>query len=194
MACRNFSARVYGSCLVATLRSFAQQNAEFTASLRHATARRTNPRATVPTGKHALAVRSDGTPRIGRDRSPARLTITDRPAFNGVRDLITFENCLGQRKKPANGGLLADLVGEISRDWTGWLGREDSNLRMAESKSAALPLGYAPKPDRRETRGEKPVSHVGRRDHSGAPVLNQRPLADNIHPLTATLCQTPRRG
>ena len=29
-----------------------------------------------------------------------------------------------------------------------WLGREDSNLRMAESKSAALPLGYAPK-DRR---------------------------------------------
>ena len=31
--------------------------------------------------------------------------------------------------------------------WEGgyfWLGREDSNLRMAESKSAALPLGYAP--------------------------------------------------
>jgi ferredoxin len=27
---------------------------------------------------------------------------------------------------------------------TGWLGREGSNLRMAESKSAALPLGYAP--------------------------------------------------
>ena len=28
----------------------------------------------------------------------------------------------------------------------GWLGRQDSNLGMAESKSAALPLGYAPKP------------------------------------------------
>src|SRR5664279_2072233 len=27
-----------------------------------------------------------------------------------------------------------------------WLGREESNLRMAESKSAALPLGYAPIP------------------------------------------------
>ncbi len=27
---------------------------------------------------------------------------------------------------------------------TRWLGREDSNLRMAESKSAALPLGDAP--------------------------------------------------
>jgi hypothetical protein len=25
-----------------------------------------------------------------------------------------------------------------------WLGREGSNLRIAESKSAALPLGYAP--------------------------------------------------
>jgi hypothetical protein len=28
--------------------------------------------------------------------------------------------------------------------WGEWLGREGSNLRMAESKSAALPLGYAP--------------------------------------------------
>src|SRR3982074_280846 len=27
---------------------------------------------------------------------------------------------------------------------SGWLGRQDSNLGMAESKSAALPLGYAP--------------------------------------------------
>src|SRR5262249_18324594 len=31
----------------------------------------------------------------------------------------------------------------ISDAWR-WLGREGSNLRMAESKSAALPLGYAP--------------------------------------------------
>ena len=31
------------------------------------------------------------------------------------------------------------------KEWrTAWLGREGSNLRMAESKSAALPLGYAP--------------------------------------------------
>src|SRR6185437_908309 len=33
----------------------------------------------------------------------------------------------------------------LARD-TCWLGRQDSNLGMAESKSAALPLGYAPKP------------------------------------------------
>jgi hypothetical protein len=32
----------------------------------------------------------------------------------------------------------------VHRDRTGWLGRQDSNLGMAESKSAALPLGYAP--------------------------------------------------
>jgi hypothetical protein len=31
-------------------------------------------------------------------------------------------------------------------EWTrtAWLGREDSNLRMVESKSTALPLGDAP--------------------------------------------------
>ena len=34
--------------------------------------------------------------------------------------------------------------GVFSRDCTAWLGREDSNLRMPESKSGALPLGYAP--------------------------------------------------
>ena len=28
--------------------------------------------------------------------------------------------------------------------WLRWLGRQDSNLGMAESKSAALPLGYTP--------------------------------------------------
>ena len=39
----------------------------------------------------------------------------------------------------------SDLFSQLSRMLTKiWLGREDSNLRMAESKSAALPLGYAP--------------------------------------------------
>ena len=31
-----------------------------------------------------------------------------------------------------------------SHVWEKWLGRKDSNLRIAESKSAALPLGDAP--------------------------------------------------
>jgi hypothetical protein len=34
-----------------------------------------------------------------------------------------------------------------------WLGRQDSNLGMAESKSAALPLGYAPLTHRIERAG-----------------------------------------
>src|SRR6266542_2418705 len=37
-----------------------------------------------------------------------------------------------------------DSTGEYRDTRTGWLGREDSNLRMPESKSGALPLGYAP--------------------------------------------------
>ena len=49
-----------------------------------------------------------------------------------------------------------------------WLGREDSNLRMAESKSAALPLGYAPP--------------AGRVDHTGGSVFNQRLLGTLASP------------
>src|SRR6266566_4037863 len=37
-----------------------------------------------------------------------------------------------------------DSTGEYRDTRTGWLGREDSNLRLPESKSGALPLGYAP--------------------------------------------------
>ena len=46
----------------------------------------------------------------------------------------TRRHCLNFVLKP----YVIDLLGGF------WLGREDSNLRMAESKSAALPLGYAP--------------------------------------------------
>ena len=51
-----------------------------------------------------------------------------------------------------------------------WLGRQDSNLGMAESKSAALPLGYAP------TGTGKPQSRARRRDHSGVDEPKQRPV------------------
>ena len=42
-----------------------------------------------------------------------------------------------------------------------WLGREGSNLRMAESKSAALPLGYAPtlRPEPRTGRPPETLRH-----------------------------------
>src|SRR5229473_104851 len=45
--------------------------------------------------------------------------------------------------------------------WLDWLGRQDSNLGMAESKSAALPLGYAPK-ERRTILAE--TGEINRRD------------------------------
>jgi hypothetical protein len=54
-----------------------------------------------------------------------------------------------------------------------WLGREESNLRMAESKSAALPLGYAP---------IAPSAQIGpakRRDHS-AWRLRLQPLPSGL--------------
>ena len=38
-----------------------------------------------------------------------------------------------------------DSTGEYRDIRTGWLGRLDSNQGMPESKSGALPLGYAPK-------------------------------------------------
>jgi hypothetical protein len=49
-----------------------------------------------------------------------------------------------------------------------WLGREDSNLRMAESKSAALPLGYAP--------SGGGAAAAARADHSGGMSPDQRPV------------------
>ena len=51
-----------------------------------------------------------------------------------------------------------------------WLGREDSNLRMAESKSAALPLGYAPM--RRKARTA--LAESGRTIVRGPPRRNGR--------------------
>jgi len=48
------------------------------------------------------------------------------------------------RKSPPLAGLSPSDRDIFSRRRTGWLGREDSNLRMVESKSTALPLGDAP--------------------------------------------------
>ena len=47
-------------------------------------------------------------------------------------------------KSPLLAGLSATIGGIFSESRTAWLGREDSNLRMGESKSPALPLGDAP--------------------------------------------------
>ncbi len=79
--------------------------------------------------------------------------------------------CLEARDRPGNAGLC-----EISTTvcWPGnaWLGRQDSNLGMAESKSAALPLGYAPTD--RESRG--------RRSRSGRTIVGEGGLRNTHGP------------
>src|SRR5262249_50552925 len=54
--------------------------------------------------------------------------------------------------------VVVDDAPEPRSDGTAWLGRQDSNLGMPESKSGALPLGYAP--SRRKSAARRP-------DHSG---------------------------
>jgi hypothetical protein len=49
-----------------------------------------------------------------------------------------------QLEKPAIGGPFCSQRRKFSETRNAWLGREDSNLRMVESKSTALPLGDAP--------------------------------------------------
>ena len=63
-----------------------------------------------------------------------------------------------------------------------WLGRLDSNQGMAESKSAALPLGYAPP-------GAKAGSAFAkRRDHSAGP-----PPPQHLPRLAASGARLPRQ-
>ena len=61
---------------------------------------------------------------------------------------------LGRHRCGVNTGGLAEISGIDSA--SSWLGREESNLRMAESKSAALPLGYAPTDPSGERRRNEP--------------------------------------
>ena len=60
----------------------------------------------------------------------------DRPGSGGLQS--------PRRQRPAEHAAPAPHTAKAADLPNAWLGREDSNLRMAESKSAALPLGYAP--------------------------------------------------
>jgi hypothetical protein len=60
-----------------------------------------------------------------------------------VRQSGSPETKANVRKAGISGPFLRHF-GSLAKRGNGWLGREGSNLRMAESKSAALPLGYAP--------------------------------------------------
>jgi hypothetical protein len=55
------------------------------------------------------------------------------------------ETALGSANRRKSHGFLNPVYFH-NRDWTAWLGREDSNLRMVESKSAASRLATPPQP------------------------------------------------
>ena len=66
--------------------------------------------------------------------------------------------------------------GWIDHTVTRKLGREDSNFRMAESKSAALPLGYAPTRDAPDYRfcDEAPVKRTTEGTSKSSPLAARR--------------------
>jgi hypothetical protein len=72
---------------------------------------------------------------------------------------------------------VADVITRLAQDRDGqgesrakWLGCEDSNLGMAESKSAALPLGDTPTRPGREANGDVACTIVSRPGHRKAGV------------------------
>ena len=72
--------------------------------------------------------------------------IFERSNIEQKRQLIAFVfSNLRLRGKKLEFSLRSPFDLMVDRpDYASWLGREDSNLRMAEPKSAALPLGDAP--------------------------------------------------
>jgi hypothetical protein len=58
-----------------------------------------------------------------------------------------------------------------------WLGRQDSNLGMAESKSAALPLGYAPK------RGRTILAEAGQINRHRSRPVPIVPIGNDLRPF-----------
>jgi hypothetical protein len=75
-------------------------------------------------------------------------------------------------KKRPTCGLSRTFWAPIKRERSWELGRQDSNLGMAESKSAALPLGYAPTGTGRAAAKR---FRARRADHSGGALPDQCP-------------------
>ena len=97
-----------------------------------------------PRGPYALHRRR--TARHPSDASAPILRTAGPQAAVRARDppkRISFR--VAHRLRRGRAGSHAARMRPRHGDPSDWLGREDSNLRMAESKSAALPLGYAPR-------------------------------------------------
>lgn len=89
------------------------------------------------------------------------------------------------------------LPGQYSGLWMIWMGRQGSNLRMAESKSAALPLGDAPTAAiRHRNHGPPPIatSQLRRNTRSKKPTGDFSARGD--HPFSRAIrprCRRPLR-
>ena len=85
-------------------------------------------------------------PIVGRCRMPCAAGLPEPMPLRewGARQRKTAKGPVAPTVLGGGSGV-ASRVSGLSRDIT-WLGRKDSNLRMADPKSAALPLGYSPPP------------------------------------------------
>ena len=90
---------------------------------------------------------------IGQRLSPNSVFI---PGNREHRDRVQ------NRRSPLLAGISGIVRGAFTERRTAWLGREDSNLRMVESKSTALPLGDAPTAGSEKRRGGPLANSSGR--------------------------------
>src|SRR5580693_7796777 len=110
-----------------------------------------------------------------RSRAPAgkfrrlKIGIGDRALKTAATRPVPSVSNFRVRRGPQNAGSAPHMAKSPNSE-NAWLGREDSNLRMAESKSAALPLGYAPM--RRKARAA--LAESGRTIVPGVPRRNAR--------------------
>ena len=122
----------------------------------------------------AKFVSSDQTKRTGFDARTAhmRVVFIRRRADSRAAHASEFRMCGGTYvagKKPRDCAW-NDAATMFGNDDRSWLGCQDSNLGMAESKSAALPLGYIPK-----RVGSADAEAPAERHHSQSPGQPQWP-------------------
>ena len=77
---------------------------------------------------------------IGMPRKSAISLVSDRCAL--PENIFRSPNPVDVNPSPLRGRLIS--VGYVARLFGSWLGRKDSNLRIRDPKTRALPLGHAP--------------------------------------------------
>jgi hypothetical protein len=87
---------------------------------------------------------------------PARLEIDSRPSRHGPAPAVGSAPQAGDSDSPETPAPTRRYAMDPAKNCRTWLGREDSNLRMTESKSVALPLGDAPPEPNSGPAGDRP--------------------------------------